>query len=82
MVSVWIESVHNLHCPFCDTPLVEQAGRFALPERPAPVYVGHVETLTCREGHPLPDRETLYAYRDERGLPPAPSPVREVQPPG
>jgi hypothetical protein len=78
--SVWIQSVHNLHCPRCGTRLVQQAGRYDLPYRPAPVYVGEVETLTCRAGHALPDRNTLYAYRDRRGLP-WQTPVREVAPP-
>jgi hypothetical protein len=78
--SIWVSSVHNLHCPTCDNRLVELAGRFAVREHPAPVYVGHVETLTCRDGHPLPDRESLYAYRDEQGLPPK-APIQEVAPP-
>ncbi len=76
----WIQSLHNLHCPTCDDRLVEQAGRFEVHERRQPVYVGHVETLTCREGHPLPDRAVLYRYREQRGLPPA-APVQEVPPP-
>ena len=80
MSSVWIQSVHNLHCPTCDSRLVEQAGRYVVSDRPAPVYVGEVETLTCRGGHPLPDRNTLYAYRDGRGIP-ARATVAEVAPP-
>lgn len=80
MNALWIQSLHNLHCPTCDTRLVEQAGRYAVAHLPAPVYVGEVATLTCREGHPLPDREVLYAYRDERGIP-ASAPVHEVEPP-
>jgi hypothetical protein len=59
---------------------VQQAGRYDLPHRPAPVYVGEVETLTCRAGHALPDRRALYAYRERRGLP-RQTPVREVAPP-
>lgn len=78
--SVWIESLHNLHCPTCDTPLVEQAGRYLVLDRPRPVYVGEVETLTCRDGHPLPSRADLYDYRDLRGIP-AQAPVREVAAP-
>ena len=80
MSSVWIQSVHNLHCPTCDTPLVEQAGRYLVVDRPSPVYVGEVETLTCRDGHALPDRQQLYDYRELRGIP-ARVPVREVAPP-
>ena len=78
--SVWIQSVHNLHCPTCDRRLVERAGRYRVAHRPAPVYVGEVETLTCRDGHLLPDRGELYAYRDDRGIP-RQATVREVAPP-
>jgi hypothetical protein len=78
--SVWIQSVHNLHCPTCDSRLVEQAGRYRVSDRPAPVYVGEVETLTCPDGHVLPDREALYDYRDRRGIP-AQASVTEVAPP-
>ncbi|MGY1824576.1 hypothetical protein [Geodermatophilus sp. SYSU D00079] len=80
MEAVWVQSVHNLHCPACGTRLVEMAGRYAVPRRRGPVYVGEVGTLTCRSGHALPDRAALYAYRDQRGLPPQ-TPVREVSPP-
>jgi len=80
MASVWILSPHNLHCPGCDTRLIERAGRFAVPGRPGPVHVGEVGTLRCRAGHPLPDREQLYAQRDERGRPRTAA-VREVAPP-
>jgi hypothetical protein len=80
VTAVWIQSVHNLHCPTCDSRLVEQAGRYAVPDRPAPVYVGEVATLTCRRGHPLPERGELYRYRDLRGIP-ASAPVQEVAPP-
>ncbi|WP_460682896.1 hypothetical protein [Modestobacter lapidis] len=80
MVSVWILSVHNLHCPSCDTRLIERAGRFAVPGRPGPVHVGEVGTLCCRAGHPLPSREDLYAHRDAQGHPWT-APVLEVAPP-
>jgi len=80
MVSVWILSPHNLHCPQCDTRLVERAGRYHLPGRLVPVHVGEVGTLTCRAGHPLPSREELYANREDRGRPRTAA-VREVPPP-
>lgn len=80
MTALWIQSVHNLHCPTCGSRLVEQAGRYVVPSRPAPVYVGEVATLTCANGHPLPGRRALYEYRDECGLP-ASAPVHEVRPP-
>jgi len=80
VVSVWILSPHNLHCPECDTRLVEQAGRFEVPGRPAPVHVGEVGTLTCRAGHALPSRQALYAHREARGRPRTAT-VREVPPP-
>lgn len=80
MPAVWIRSVHNLHCPTCGSPLVERAGRYTVLDRPVPVYVGEVETLTCQEGCPLPDRRALYAYRDLLGVP-ASAPAREVEPP-
>ncbi|MGY1841618.1 MULTISPECIES: hypothetical protein [unclassified Modestobacter] len=80
MVSVWVQSVHNLHCPRCNSRLVEQAGRFAVAERPSPVYVGEVGTLQCPEGHVLPPRDVLYAHREQRGLPRA-APVAEVDAP-
>jgi len=31
---VWVQPVHDLHCPSCDDRLMEQVGRFALPHRP------------------------------------------------
>jgi hypothetical protein len=77
---VWIQSVHNLHCPTCGRRLVQRAGRYAVPARRRPVYVGEVGTLACRSGHPLPDRESLYAHRDRIGVPWT-APVREVAPP-
>ena len=81
MSSVWILSVHNLHCPTCDRRLVERAGRYRLAHRAAPVYVGEVETLTCRDGHVLPDRSALYDYRERRGIA-RQAAVTEVAPPG
>lgn len=80
MVTVWILSVHNLHCPRCGTRLVEKAGRFVVPGRNAAVHVGEVDTLTCRAGHALPDRDQLYAHRDQRGLARTAA-VQEVVPP-
>lgn len=80
MDAIWVQSLHNLHCPRCDTRLVQQAGRFFVEERPQPVYVGEVGTLACPGGHALPEREVLYAYRAERGHPPT-APVAEVFPP-
>ncbi len=80
MVSVWIQSLHNLHCPTCGARLVEQAGRYEVPERSRPVYVGEVGTLCCTAGHPVPPREELYDHRERRGLPRS-APVREVVPP-
>jgi hypothetical protein len=76
VAQVWIQSVHNLHCPSCDTRLV-QRGRCAVPEQGAARYVGEVGTLACPSGHVLPDRPVLYAYRDRRGLAGS-APVREV----
>src|SRR5829696_4179312 len=52
MASVWMESVHHLHCPTCDARLVEQAGRYDVMQRRHPVYVGEVTTLTCPAGSP------------------------------
>ncbi|MGY1710530.1 hypothetical protein ACI8AC_13590 [Geodermatophilus sp. SYSU D00758] len=72
--------MHNLHCPECGRRLVQRAGRYEVPARPHPVYVGEVGTLRCPERHPLPDREALYAHRDELGVP-WQAPVREVAPP-
>jgi hypothetical protein len=80
MVTVWIQSVHNLHCPRCHSRLVERAGRCAVVHRPGPVYVGEVGTLRCPAGHPLPPRDELYDYRERRGLPWV-VPVAEVPPP-
>lgn len=80
MVSVWIQSLHNLHCPECDTRLIERAGRFEVPGRPRPVLVGEVGTLCCRGGHPLPSRQQLYAHREARGHARTAT-VKEVAPP-
>jgi hypothetical protein len=81
MVSVWILSPHNLHCPRCETRLIERAGRFeGVPGRRGPVHVGEVGTLSCRQGHLLPSREELYAHREQRGHPRTAA-VREVLPP-
>ena len=80
MVSVWILSPHNLHCPDCDTRLIERAGPFAVHGRPRPVHVGEVGTLRCRAEHPLPSREELYGHRDRRGRPRTAA-VWEVAPP-
>jgi hypothetical protein len=41
---------------------------------------GGVNTLTCRQGHDLPDRDALYDYRDRQGHP-MEAEVTEVQPP-
>ena len=79
MAAVWIESMHNLHCPTCDARLVQEAGRFDPMGRPDPVYVGS-ERLACRAGHSLPSMDSLYAYRDERGYP-ADAAYSEVPPP-
>jgi hypothetical protein len=80
MDAVWIQSLHNLHCPRCDTRLVQQAGRFTVPERETPVYVGEVGTLACPAGHPLPERTLLYAYRARSGHA-THAPASEVVPP-
>jgi len=80
VTSVWIESVHNLHCPRCDTRLLQRGGRFLVPERGAFMYVGEVGTLERRNGHPLPDGSVLYGYRDQRGYPRG-AQVREVPDP-
>ncbi len=80
MDELWTQSLHNLHCPHCDERLVQQAARVALPGRQVHVYVGEVGTLACPAGHPLPDRETLYAYRARAGHAPQ-APVSEVRPP-
>jgi hypothetical protein len=80
MDAIWIQSLHNLHCPRCDSRLVQRAGRFFVPERAAHYYVGEVGTLACPGGHPLPEREVLYAYRSERGHAVS-APVAEAGPP-
>ncbi|MGY5883517.1 hypothetical protein [Modestobacter lacusdianchii] len=80
MVSVWILSVHNLHCPECDSRLIERAGRCVVPGRRSPVHVGEVGTLRCPVGHPLPPREQLYAHREAQGRPRT-AEVWEVAPP-
>ncbi|MGY1602311.1 hypothetical protein [Geodermatophilus sp. SYSU D00815] len=80
MDAVWVQSLHNLHCPRCDHRLVQRAGRHLHGVLGVPVYVGHVGTLVCPRGHALPDRERLYAYRAERGHAPS-APVSEVGPP-
>lgn len=80
MAELWVQSVHNLHCPLCDERLVQQAARVPLPGRQVHVYVGEVGTLACPAGHHLPAREALYAYRTEAGHAPG-APVTEVRPP-
>jgi hypothetical protein len=80
MASVWIRSVHNLHCPTCDARLVERGERFVVRERRTVMYVGDVGTQVCRNGHALPDRESLYSYRDAKGHPRS-APVSEVSAP-
>ena len=67
MEGLWIQSLHNLHCPRCDERLVQQAARVPLPGRQVHVYVGEVGTLACPAGHRLPDRESLYDYRARAG---------------
>ena len=81
MPMVWITSLHNLHCPSCDARLIEQAGRFEPMGRPDPIYQADPRTLTCPNGHRLPeDQDELYTYRDEKGHPPE-EPPTEVAPP-
>ena len=80
MAEIWVQSLHNLHCPRCDRRLVQQAGRFFVPERRRHVVVGEVGTLACPAGHRLPDREELYAYRAQAGHAPS-APVRPARPP-
>lgn len=79
--TVWIESLHRLVCPACDRPLIEQAGRHDVLERPDPVYVvGDVRE--CPIGHDLPALDELYAYRDSKGIPATVAdPVVEVRRP-
>lgn len=67
MTAIWVQSLHNLHCPSCDHRLLQRARRFFVPERAAHYYVGEVGTLVCPCGHSLPDRDALYAHRAERG---------------
>jgi hypothetical protein len=76
---VWIQSLHNLHCPTCDRRLVQRARRCLVPGTAELRYVGEVGTLTCEKGHPLPGRAALYAYRAQRRHPVCAS-VREVGP--
>lgn len=80
MDEVWVQSLHNLHCPRCDRRLVQRAGRHFHSELRSPVYVGAVGTLHCPQRHRLPDRQDLYDYRAERGYAPA-APVSEIVPP-
>ena len=80
MEAIWVQSLHNLHCPRCDARLIQQARRCFVPERSVHHYVGEVGTLACPGGHPLPDREVLYDYRAERGHAVC-APVAEVLPP-
>ena len=80
MDATWIHSLHNLHCPTCDRRLVQRAGRHFHSVVGSPVYVGEVGTLSCPEGHPLPERQELYDYRSRRGHAAAAS-VAEVGPP-
>jgi hypothetical protein len=80
MDAIWVQSLHNLHCPNCDRRLVQRAGRHFHTELHAPIYVGEVGTLSCPDGHPLPCRQQLYDYRAQRGHAPS-APVVEVLPP-
>ena len=80
MGAVLIQSLHNLHCPRCDSRLVQRAGRRFHSELQTRVYVGEVGTLACPEGHTLPDRQELYDYRERQGYP-AIAPVSEIGPP-
>jgi hypothetical protein len=80
MDATWIHSLHNLHCPKCDSRLVQLAGRHFHSQLGSPVYVGQVGTLSCPQGHPLPDRRELYEYRARHGYAVAAS-VSEVVPP-
>lgn len=80
MEAIWVESLHNLHCPRCDTRLVQQAQLCFAPERATHHYVGEVGTLACPGGHALPGREALYAYRSEQGHA-MNAPVSEVEMP-
>jgi hypothetical protein len=80
MDAIWIQSLHNLHCPHCDNRLVQLAQRHFHSLLGSPVYVGEVGTLSCPGGHPLPDRRELYDYRTRQGHATAAS-VSEVVPP-
>ena len=80
MLSLWIESLHNLHCPSCDRRLIERATLHLPDGQRDPVVVGEVGTLQCPTGDPLPDRAFLYALRAVTGRP-AVAAVREVPPP-
>jgi hypothetical protein len=77
MEAIWVQSLHNLHCPRCDRRLMQQASRFFVPERAVHYYVGEVGTLVCPDGHRLPEREALYEYRAARGYASC-APVSEV----
>jgi hypothetical protein len=78
---VWIESMHNLHCPTCDDRLIERAGRFDVLGKSTPTYVGDGNRPpVCPNGHAQPPVEQLYVYRDEKGYPPE-APFSEVPPP-
>lgn len=78
---VWIESLHNLHCPTCDSRLIEPAGRHDVLGRADPVYLVDGHSAVCPNGHTLPEPDELYAYRDRAGHPMEIS-AREVPPPG
>lgn len=80
MDAIWIQSLHNLHCPSCDSRLVQLARRHFHSQLGSPVYVGEVGTLICPHRHPLPDREELYDYRARQGYATAAA-VCEVVPP-
>ncbi|UOX99734.1 hypothetical protein [Blastococcus sp. PRF04-17] len=79
MEAVWIESLHNLHCPHCDSRLLQRAGRHFHSALGAQVYVGDVDSLACPDGHRLPGRDQLYDYRAQQGHA-AVAPVSEVGP--
>jgi hypothetical protein len=81
MDAVWIQSLHNLHCPNCDSRLIERAHRHFHSALGTDVYVGDVHTLSCPDGHLLPDRQQLYDYRAEQGHAPV-APVAELSLPG
>jgi hypothetical protein len=81
MDAIWIECLHNLHCPRCERRLVQRAGRHFHSRLQQPVYVGKANSLACPLGHRLPERQELYAYRAARGHA-VTAPVSEVVPPG